>query len=85
VEDEPAPELFRPDPNAGARQIEKLRRVRKQRDNCRVQETLSALHNAAKGTENLMPHILNAVKAYASIGEICEALQAVFGEYQSHL
>ena len=85
VDDEPAPGLFRPDPNAGARQIEKLRRVRAQRDNARVQETLCTLREAARGTENLMPHILNAVRAYASVGEICDALQSVFGEYQSSL
>lgn len=81
VENEPAPELFQPPPETGVQQVKKLCKVREGRDATLVQQRLTALREAAKGTDNLMPHILNAVKAYASIGEICEALQTVFGEY----
>ena len=52
------------------------------RDNARVGRTLDALQRAAEGTENTMPHILDAVRAYATLGEICDALRDVFGTYQ---
>ena len=47
-----------------------------------VQKTLDALRRAAEGTENTMPFLLDAVRAYATLGEICDALRAVFGTYQ---
>ncbi|MCS6817897.1 MAG: methylmalonyl-CoA mutase family protein [Blastocatellia bacterium] len=63
-------------------QRERLRRLRARRDNARVQRTLEALKEAARGTENTMPYILECVRAYATLGEICDALKEVFGEYQ---
>ncbi|GBC77260.1 Methylmalonyl-CoA mutase [bacterium HR08] len=63
-------------------QKERLRRLRARRDNTKVKRTLEALKEAARGTENTMPYILECVRAYATLGEICEALKEVFGEYQ---
>jgi len=64
------------------RQIERLQQVRAERDNGVVQQTLSRLRDASRGTENLMYPILEAVKAYATLGEICDVFRQVFGEYQ---
>lgn len=63
-------------------QKQKLLKVKKVRDNAKVQKTLSDLKNAAQGTENLMPIILQAVKSYATLGEISDTLRSVFGEYR---
>jgi methylmalonyl-CoA mutase N-terminal domain/subunit len=62
-------------------QKERLRRLRARRDNAKVRRALEALKEAARGTENTMPYILECVRAYATLGEICEALKEVFGEY----
>jgi methylmalonyl-CoA mutase N-terminal domain/subunit len=64
------------------RQRERLARVRRERDNELVGQRLEALREAAQGTENLMPHILDAVRAYATLGEICGVFREVFGEYR---
>jgi methylmalonyl-CoA mutase N-terminal domain/subunit len=64
------------------RQRERLVRVRRERDNELVSQRLAALREAAQGTENLMPHILDAVRAYATLGEICGVFREVFGEYR---
>ncbi len=62
-------------------QGERLRRLRARRDNAKVTRALEALKEAARGTENTMPYILECVRAYATLGEICDALKEVFGEY----
>jgi methylmalonyl-CoA mutase N-terminal domain/subunit len=59
-----------------------LRQLRGKRSNDEVMRLLAALRKAAQGTENLMPHIYSAVKAYATLGEICDALRDVFGTYE---
>ena len=64
------------------RQRERLARVRRERDNELMAQRLEALREAAQGTENLMPHILEAVRAYATLGEICGVFREVFGEYR---
>ncbi len=64
------------------RQRERLARVRRERDNELVAQRLEALREAAQGTENLMPYILDAVRAYATLGEICGVFREVFGEYR---
>jgi methylmalonyl-CoA mutase N-terminal domain/subunit len=64
------------------RQIERLKRVRRERDNRVVRERLAALERAARGSENLMPYILDAVREYATLGEICGVFREVFGEYR---
>jgi methylmalonyl-CoA mutase N-terminal domain/subunit len=65
-----------------ASQIERLRKVRADRSGDEVNRRLTTLRKAAQGTENLMPHIYEAVKAYATLGEICAALRDVFGTYE---
>ncbi len=80
-EDEPI-ELLQIDEAAGKRQEEKLAALRARRSSAEVQRTLDALKRAAEGAENTMPYILDAVRAYATLGEICEALRSVFGSYQ---
>ena len=64
------------------RQRERLARVRRERDNELVRQRLGALRGAAQGTENLMPYILDAVREYATLGEICGVFREVFGEYR---
>jgi len=82
VEEESPKDLLRVDPAVRISQMERLKRLKSERDNARVRDILSELKNAAEGKENLMPIILDAVKAYATLGEICDALRDVFGEYQ---
>ena len=63
-------------------QAERLRKLRAERSGDEVSRRLAALRKAAQGDENLMPHIYDAVKAYATLGEICAALRDVFGTYE---
>ena len=63
------------------RHIARLNEVRRQRDNRAVRQRLDELHGAAKGDTNLMPYLLEAVRDYATLGEICDVLRHVFGEY----
>jgi methylmalonyl-CoA mutase N-terminal domain/subunit len=80
-------ELLQVDETSARHQMAKLAAVRARRDNGKVQKTLDALRRGAEGTENTMPLLLDAVRAYATLGEICDALRAVFGTYQetSHI
>jgi methylmalonyl-CoA mutase N-terminal domain/subunit len=64
------------------KQADRLAAVRADRDDEAVDASLDAIRDAARGGENLMPHIVAAVKAYATTGEICDAMRDVFGEYQ---
>ena len=70
------------DPEGYERQVARLERVRRERDNERVGVTLEALRQAAQGTENTMPYILDCVRAYATLGEIMGVFREVFGEYR---
>jgi methylmalonyl-CoA mutase, N-terminal domain len=63
-------------------QATRLRKLRAERSNAEVERRLNSLCHAADGAENLMPHLLEAVKAYATLGEICDALRQPFGVYQ---
>ncbi len=74
--------LLRVDPAVGEQQSARLRELRARRDNVRVDAALKALGKAAEGTDNLMPPILEAVRAYATLGEICDVMRGIFGEYQ---
>ncbi|MFB6310257.1 MAG: methylmalonyl-CoA mutase family protein, partial [Salinirussus sp.] len=62
---------------------ERLESVRADRDDAAVEDALATLRDAAAGDDNLMPYILDAVKAYATTGEICDAMRDVFGEYEA--
>jgi len=70
------------DPQGYERQCARLQEVRQTRDAELVQQRLQALEEAARGSENLMPHILDAVRAYCTLGEICGVFRQVFGEYR---
>lgn len=82
VEEDKPKGLLRVDPAIGEMQSEKLRKLREERDQDQVDRTLAALKAACDTDENLMPLILDAVKAYASLGEICNVMRDVFGEYK---
>jgi methylmalonyl-CoA mutase N-terminal domain/subunit len=75
-------ELLQIDETSAKHQSAKLAALRRRRDNGRVRGTLDALRRAAGGAENTMPYLLDAVRAYATLGEICDALRSVFGTYQ---
>ncbi len=79
-EDQPI-ELLQIDETAQKKQEEKLAALRKRRDRNAVERSLDALRGAAEGSENTMPFILDAVRSYATLGEICDALREVFGTY----
>lgn len=70
------------DLSVGERQIARLEKMKAARDNGAVKAALEKLREAAKGTENLMPYLINAVKTYATLGEICGVLREEFGEYK---
>jgi len=73
---------FRIDPTIEQKQIERLNQVKKERNAKAVREALEFVREVAKGDENLVPPVLEAVRAYATVGEICNVLRDVFGEYQ---
>jgi len=77
--------LMKIDPESERRQAEKVRRVRKQRDNARVEKALVELRKSAERNGNLVPTILEAVKSYTTIGEIFDVLRDVYGEYDQSL
>ena len=75
--------LLKVDPEVGEKQKASLAELKNTRDNAAVQQALIELKTAAQGTGNLMPPILKAVKALATLGEVCDTLRAVFGEYEA--
>jgi methylmalonyl-CoA mutase N-terminal domain/subunit len=82
VQEEKPTNLLRVDPAVGVSQTEKLKKLRSERDKEKVLNSLTSLKKAAQSAENLMVPILDAVKAYATLGEVCDVLREVFGEYQ---
>jgi methylmalonyl-CoA mutase N-terminal domain/subunit len=78
---EPPFETMRVDPALEEHQIQRLRRFREERDNAASSRAVSELKKAAQGTENLLPRIVAAVKARATLGEIANAMRDVFGEH----
>src|SRR5262249_56597925 len=75
-------ELYRFDPKVAEAQVAKLARVRRERDGAVVTTVLRRLTDEARGTANLMPAITEAVKAYATLGEIAQVMKTVFGEHK---
>jgi methylmalonyl-CoA mutase N-terminal domain/subunit len=82
AEEERPKNLLRVNPKVRESQVERLRKLKSERDGNRVKIALEELKRVAEGSENLLPPILEAVKAYATLGEICTVLRGVFGEYQ---
>ncbi len=74
--------LLRIDPKVEQNQLASLQRLKRNRDNRKVKESLDKIHYSAEKDENLMPTIIDAVKAYATLGEITEVLRQVYGEYK---
>jgi len=75
--------LLKVDPEVGEKQKARLQELKNTRDNAAVQQALAELKAAAQGADALMPPILKAVKALATLGEVCDTLRAVFGEYEA--
>jgi methylmalonyl-CoA mutase N-terminal domain/subunit len=70
------------DPEGEQRERQRLARLRRERDSALASQSLSALREACQRSENLMPYILDAVNAYCTLGEICDVMREVFGQYQ---
>ena len=84
IDEEIQMEILRVDESVVKKQIERLRRFRENRDKSKVEEALSKLKKAAENPEeNLMPYVIEAVKAKATLGEMTDALREVFGEYRA--
>jgi methylmalonyl-CoA mutase N-terminal domain/subunit len=81
-ENEPPFEILYIDESAAEKQMAKLETLKRTRDNDRVKRTLDHLRDTARTSANLMPPILDAVRAYATVGEMCDALREVWGEYE---
>jgi methylmalonyl-CoA mutase N-terminal domain/subunit len=75
--------ILRVDSEAEKMQIERLRELKAKRSRKKVKKALEKLGRAAEGQENLMPYLFEAVKAYATNGEISDTLREVFGEYKA--
>jgi len=82
VDEKPIEGLLKVDPRVEQLQRDKIAKTKESRDENLVKEKLEALKKAAEGKDNTMPFILEAVKEYATLGEICDVLREVFGEYQ---
>jgi len=81
-EDSCSTEILKLDDSIAEEQVNKLNDIRYSRDNEKVEIKLKELQSAAKGSENVMPYILDAIREYASVGEVMNALKEVFGEYR---
>jgi methylmalonyl-CoA mutase N-terminal domain/subunit len=75
--------ILKVSPEIEKRQVERLRKLKSERDNSEVKNALENLGKVAEGNKNTMPAILRAVKAYATLGEICNVFRSVFGEYKA--
>lgn len=73
------------DPSVGENQVKKLTKMKEGRDNVRVRATLEDIRACAAGSGNLMPKIIDAVRVYATEGEICGVLREVYGEYKENV
>jgi methylmalonyl-CoA mutase N-terminal domain/subunit len=82
VDEEPEMDLEEVDPEQEQNQRERLRAVKADRDGDAVEDALSSLREAARGSENVMPHVVDAVKAYATVQEISDVFRDEFGEYK---
>jgi methylmalonyl-CoA mutase N-terminal domain/subunit len=83
VQEEKPKELLKVDPTVRDQQVERLRELKGQRNQYEVRDALTGVKEAAKSGANLMPPILEAVRSMATLGEICDTLREVFGEYEA--
>lgn len=83
--EESAKDLLRVNPEVETKQVERLKKLKANRDNKAVEQARAKLAEVAKGTENLMPHLLTAVRCYTSLGEISDTLRGVFGLYKERI
>ena len=79
--EDPSPAIFRVNRNSVDQQKISLEKIRKERDNSKVEKVLAELKSKASGSDDLMSPILDAVRSYATVGEICDALRTEFGSY----
>ncbi len=84
-DEEPPANLLRIDRRIQHEQIKRIEDLKTKRDGKEVESRLEDLKNACKGKENLMPFIISAVKSYATLGEICDVMREVFGEYKENI
>jgi methylmalonyl-CoA mutase N-terminal domain/subunit len=82
VDEEEPVSTLRIDPALESAQIGRVRALRARRDSERCEASLATLEQAARSDENLLPHILNSVESYATVGEISNRLRKVWGEYK---
>jgi methylmalonyl-CoA mutase N-terminal domain/subunit len=82
VAEEKPLDILQIDETVAHRQAVRLKQLRADRSQSEVNRRLKALRTAAKGADNLMPFLYDAVKCYATLGEICDALRDVFGTYE---
>jgi methylmalonyl-CoA mutase, N-terminal domain len=81
VEEQEPIDLLRINPNVEAKQLRRLADLRQRRDNDAVRRALSRITEIARGRDNLMPAIIDAVRAYATLGEISDAMREQFGQF----
>ncbi len=79
--DHPPITIWKMDPEIERRQLKRLREVKEMRNGQKVRDLLNELRGAAEGDENLMPYIINAVREYTTLQEICDVFREVFGTY----
>jgi methylmalonyl-CoA mutase N-terminal domain/subunit len=82
LDEEPSIPILKMDEKGEERQINRLKKLRTERDTTKVQNHLQRLRKAAEGDKNLMPFILDCIHSYATLGETCDVLREVFGEYK---
>ena len=82
VDDEPEPNVFPIDPSLAVGQIARLKKFKEDRDQAKVAATLEAVRVAARGTDNLLYPMKEALRAHATLGEVSDALRDVYGTYQ---
>ena len=82
TDDEISIPILKMDEKGEHRQINRLKKLRKERNNQKVEKNLHRLKKAAKGSENLMPYILDCIRSYATLGETCGLLREIYGEYE---
>ena len=83
--DEPPVKVFRVDPSIGEKRVNQMKKFRKSRDMELVEVALNKLKTAAEGEENLMPHLIESFESYATIGEVCQVLREIWGEYEENV